>query len=79
LYGSNKKINWAPSLFDNSLFHTSKGDVDVMDRAKEVLESSYMKRFQIFETDEPPREDLSGPSLPISGHRPVDDLPGAPL
>jgi len=31
-----RNIFWAPSLFDDSLFHTSKGDVDIMERAKEV-------------------------------------------
>jgi len=31
-----KKIYWTPSLFDDSLFHTSKGDIDILERAKEV-------------------------------------------
>lgn len=31
-----KNIFWAPSLFDHSLYHTSKGDVDIVERAKEI-------------------------------------------
>jgi len=31
-----RNIFWAPSLFDDSLFRTSKGDVDIMEKAKEI-------------------------------------------
>jgi trimethylamine:corrinoid methyltransferase-like protein len=31
-----KRIYWAPTLFDHALFHTARGEVDIMERAKEV-------------------------------------------